>query len=158
MSPHAPLLPELCLPLDSDLLDPLHSSDSLLHHVAVISLRPVPPSFHLKSCVLHIVTMHMSFSGHQGRFRQCYEGKTCESLTAAKSLPCSLLYALVHLTLRGFLFSLKFLWHFDRQKRKTCRKRGGINSTHISTCKRKLVRASLIARPTLASFLTKQMP
>jgi hypothetical protein len=36
------------------------------------------------------------------------------------SLPCKRLYAFVHLTLRGFLFILKFLWHFDRQKRKIC--------------------------------------
>jgi len=39
-------------------------------------------------------------------------------LTFVMSLPCNCLYAFVHLTLRGFLFILKFLWHFDRQKRK----------------------------------------
>lgn len=33
------------------------------------------------------------------------------------SLPLARLNALVHLTFLGFLFILKFLWHFDPQKR-----------------------------------------
>ena len=41
--------------------------------------------------------------------------------TSASSLPASFLYALVHRTLRGLRFILKFLWHFERQKLKTCR-------------------------------------
>ena len=36
------------------------------------------------------------------------------------SLPRDLRNALVHLVLRGLRFRLKFLWHFERQKRKTC--------------------------------------
>lgn len=40
--------------------------------------------------------------------------------TSASSLPASLRYALVHLTLRGLRFILKFLWHLERQKRKIC--------------------------------------
>ena len=40
--------------------------------------------------------------------------------TSASSLPASFLYALVHRTLRGLRFILKFLWHFERQKLKTC--------------------------------------
>ncbi len=42
------------------------------------------------------------------------------SVTSASSLPANFLYALVHRTLRGFLFILKFLWHFERQKLNTC--------------------------------------
>lgn len=30
---------------------------------------------------------------------------------------------MVHLTLRGLRFILKFLWHLDRQKRKICKQR-----------------------------------
>jgi len=41
-------------------------------------------------------------------------------LTSARSFPCILRYALVHLTLRGLRFILKFLWHLDRQNRNVC--------------------------------------
>lgn len=44
-------------------------------------------------------------------------------LTSASSFPASFLYALVHLTLRGLRFILKFLWHFDLQNLKTCSRR-----------------------------------
>jgi len=41
-------------------------------------------------------------------------------LSMTSSLPRNLRNALVHAVLRGFFFILKFLWHFDRQKRKHC--------------------------------------
>lgn len=50
---------------------------------------------------------------------------TTRCLTSASSLPASLRYALVHLTLRGLRFILKFLWHLERQKRKICDSDGG---------------------------------
>ena len=41
-------------------------------------------------------------------------------LTTASSFPAAFLKAFVHLTFLGFRFLLKALWHFARQKRKTC--------------------------------------
>ena len=45
---------------------------------------------------------------------------TNEKLTTDISLPAARRKALVHLDFLGFLFRVKFLWHFDRQNRKTC--------------------------------------
>lgn len=39
-------------------------------------------------------------------------------ITTAISLPCDFRNAFVHRVLRGFLFFLKFLWHFERQNLK----------------------------------------
>ena len=50
------------------------------------------------------------------------------SPTCVISFPCSRLYAFVHLTLRGFLFILKFLWHFDLQNLKICKRIGWQNA------------------------------
>lgn len=53
-------------------------------------------------------------------------------VSSASSLPASFRYALVHLTLRGFRFILKFLWHLLRQNLNTCGgsyKSGGGNYT-----------------------------
>ena len=43
-------------------------------------------------------------------------------LTMASSFPAAFLNALVHFTLRGLRFNLKFLWHFDRQNLNVCAK------------------------------------
>lgn len=40
--------------------------------------------------------------------------------TTVISLPALRLKALVHFSFLGFLFLLKFLWHFDLQKLNTC--------------------------------------
>ncbi len=40
--------------------------------------------------------------------------------TTAISLPALFLNALVHFTLRGFLFLMNALWHLGRQNRKDC--------------------------------------
>ena len=40
-------------------------------------------------------------------------------LTTVISLPAALRKAFVQRTLRGLRFILKFLWHFERQKRKS---------------------------------------
>lgn len=58
-----------------------------------------------------------SRSYFSGRLRRRSISKVASS---ASSLPASLRYALVHLTLRGLRFILKFLWHLDRQKRNIC--------------------------------------
>ena len=57
-------------------------------------------------------------------------------LTSASSLPANFLYALVHLTLRGFLFILKFLWHFERQKLKTCGSMPQARQVIVMACQR----------------------
>ena len=44
---------------------------------------------------------------------------TQEKHTTRISFPLALLKALVHRTLRGFRFKLKFFLHLERQKRKT---------------------------------------
>ena len=91
------------------------------------------------------------------------------SRTSASSLPASLRYAFVHLTLRGLRFILKFLWHLDRQKRKICGREGSEGTP------RRLQRRGAAAAAaaggskggdygwpggglTVASFLTNVMP
>ena len=76
------------LPLSLDLLHPLHGLDRLLHHLPVVS------------------------DGHISRF----SNSSVESTVI--SLPAALRNAFVQRSLRGFLRILKFLWHFERQKRK----------------------------------------
>jgi len=63
-----------------------------------------------------IVTWTRSRSYLTGTFRR-FSNSNVESIVI--SFPAAFRKALVHFTFRGLRFILKFLWHFDVQKRKT---------------------------------------
>lgn len=73
--------------------------------------------------------------------------------TIVSSLPCDFLKALVQRTLRGFLFLLNDLWHFERQNLKFFEDQGTI-TTIMST----YLAISCVCGPTLQSFLTNMIP
>lgn len=63
---------------------------------------------------------------------------------------------MVHFTLRGFLFILKFLWHFDRQNLKICNSKDHVNIDNNVPKKHECI--IYIKKNTFASFLTNWIP
>lgn len=110
----------------SDLINLLNGHKGILCYVPVISLRSVSLLLKLKCFIL----LEKGNEEKQARWWGFVTINPTQSKktillkllsTLVMSFPCAALYALVHFTLRGFLFILKFLWHFDLQNRKICK-------------------------------------
>jgi len=115
-----PLLMESPLPCVSDFNNHRNRLEYILSKNPVISLRPVSLSLTLKGGILKQDIVVQKFVENKTIILNRYV--ISKIITWVISFPCTRLYALVHFTLRGFLFILKFLWHFDLQNRNICAK------------------------------------
>lgn len=113
-----PLCMVSSLPLHSDLINLLYGLQCVLGNIPIISLRPVSLPLKLKCRILDEKTHHYLL--RNALLRTSARGDR-NVLTCVMSFPCNRRYAFVHFTLRGFLFILKFLWHFDLQNLKIWR-------------------------------------
>jgi hypothetical protein len=116
-----PVLMVSLLPTDSDLINLRNCLEYILSKIPVVSLRPVSLSLKLKGWILkQDIIIAQKFVQTKTIKLNRYVTSNIRIITCVISFPCTRLYALVHFTFRGFLFILKFLWHFDLQNRKIC--------------------------------------
>ncbi len=88
----------------------LHGLYSVCNQIAIVLQGSITAFFKFKGIIL--------CEGDNRSLFFCFAVQRC-MLTTVISLPCARRKAFVHRTFLGLRFCLKFLWHFDRQNRKT---------------------------------------